>query len=165
MLCHCIVHHKIIQTLQSKLDLSQLISYQLMEWWEEEGVWRPLCCWCSCGGEGRTLDRSKHLHWGERQGCQERLARVGIYQCAYSCLWYTMLLGADDIQSDQVGNRWCNIQSDQVRNNLRGEGESSFAGLQLAPRLGDRQTPTCGGYNDILWHLLFLADTDFFWQI
>ena len=26
MLCHCIVHHKIIQTLQSKLDLSQLIS-------------------------------------------------------------------------------------------------------------------------------------------
>ena len=38
MLCHCIVHHKIIQSLQSKLDLSQLISYQFMEWREEEGV-------------------------------------------------------------------------------------------------------------------------------
>ena len=56
---------------------------------------------------------------------------------------------ADDIQSNKVSN-------------LRGEGESSSAGLQLAPRLGDRQRPTCGGYNDILWHLLFLADTDFF---
>ena len=59
------------------------------------------------------------------------------------------LVTADDIQSNKVSN-------------LRGEGESSSAGLQLAPRLGDRQRPTCGGYNDILWHLLFLADTDFF---
>ena len=59
------------------------------------------------------------------------------------------LVTADDIQSNKVSN-------------LRGEGESSSAGLQLAPRLGDRQRPTCGGYNDILWHLLFLADTDLF---
>ena len=62
------------------------------------------------------------------------------------------LVTADDIQSNKVSN-------------LRGEGESSSAGLQSTPRLGDRQRPTCGGYNDILWHLVFLADTDFFWRI
>ena len=113
----------------------------------EKGREGPLSCWCSFGDEERTLDRSKHLHSGGRQGYQERLARIGFHK--------NVVLFVDDMKN------WFHIWWYFIGKNIRMTWQEKVEAATLAcskhPGWVTHEHPPS---DDLMSCLLFLSGTN-----